>query len=321
MPLTHDPEFAKALEPLLPMLAARPTPELHDVQAHREMILSFFESTMGPLPNFPDEISVDTLTVKSYDGADITVFHTYRKEAPSGAPTSAVIHVYGGGMIAGSADLFIKAVSLKARATRAQFFLVDYRKAPENPHPAPTEDVYAALKWLNENAAKFNVDPARIGIYGVSAGGGIAAGVAIMARDRQLSPPLAKQVLSCPMLDDRNLYPIDGVEELAFWKVGDNITGWTALLGDKVGKEGVSPYAAPARVESVEGLPPIYIDVGEIDIFKAEDIEYIMRFAKANISAEFHLYPGVPHGWEGLAPDLPVSKRAIENRIRALSSI
>lgn len=320
MPLAHDPEFAKALEPLLPMLAARPKPEAHDVQTRREMLEALFRSLMGALPDLPD-VSVDTFAVKSYDGADITVIRAYPKEAPSGPPTSAVIHAHGGGMIAGSADIFVKAVSLNAGATRAQFFSVNYRLAPEHPHPAPTEDVYAALKWVNENATKFNVDPARIGITGESAGGGIAAGVAIMARDRQLSPSLAKQVLIYPMLDDRNLSPIDGMEELASWKIGDNVTGWTALLGDKAGKEGVSPYAAPARVESVEGLPPIYIDVGELDIFKAEDIEYITRFAKANISAEFHLYPGLPHAWEGIAFDLPATKRAMENRIRALSSI
>lgn len=320
MRLTHDPEFAQALEPLLPMLAARPTPKVHDIQTRREMIPAIFGSLMDSLPDSPG-VSVDTLTVKSYDGAKITVFHIYPKEAPSGAPTSALIHAYGGGMIAGSAGMFVKAVALTAAATRAQFFSVDYRKAPEHPHPAPTEDVFAALKWLNENAATFNVDPARIGITGESAGGGIAAGVAIMARDRKLCPPLAKQVLIYPMLDDGNLSPINGMEELAFWKAADNITGWTALLGDKVGKEGVSPYAAPARVESVEGLPPIYIDVGELDIFKVEDIEYIARFAKANISVEFHLYPGLPHGWEGIAPDLPATRRAMENRIRALSTI
>lgn len=320
MPLTHDSEFAKVLQPLLPMLAARPIPEVHDVQARREILVAMVNTMADALPDTPG-VSVDTLIVKSYDGADITVLHVYAKEAPLGAPTSAFIHAHGGGMIAGSPELFTKAISMRASATGAQFFSVGYRKAPEYPHPAPTEDVFAALKWLNENAAKVNVDPARIGVSGESAGGGIVAGVAIMARDRQLSPPLAKQVLIYPMLDDRNLTPIAGLEELAFWRVGDNITGWTALLGDKAGKEGVSPYAAPARVESVEGLPPIYIDIGDLDIFKFENIEYIARFAKANISTEFHIYPGLPHAWEGLALGISASKRAIENRNRVWSSI
>jgi len=320
MPLSYDPEFAKALEPLIPKLAAIPMPKAHDIQARRDRIPAIFGSMMAALPEVPD-VSVDNLTVKSYDGADIIVYHIYPNEIPSGPQTSAYIYVWGGGMISGSASLFIKPVSLMASATRTQFFSVDYRIAPENPHPTPTEDVYAALEWLTENHEKFNIDPTRIGITGESAGGGIAAGVSIMARDRQLSPPLAKQVLIYPMLDDRNCFPIPGLEELAFWKADDNLTGWTALLGDEVGKDSVSPYAAPIRVESVEGLPPIYIDVGELDIYKQENVEYIRRFMKANISAEFHLYPGVPHGFEGIAPTSTATRKATENRIRALCSI
>jgi acetyl esterase/lipase len=320
MPLSFDPEYAKALEPLLPMLAAQPTLKVHDVEGRRQLLKAFSEASASIIPEAPG-VSIDTLAVKSYDGADIAIFHVYPKKVLSGETSPAYIHAHGGGMIAGSAEIFIKAVALTVAATQVQFFSVNYRKAPENPHPAPTEDVYAALTWVKENAAKFNIDPTRIGITGESSGGGIAAGVAIMARDRKLSPPLAKQVLIYPMLDDRNLSPIDGVEELAFWRSSDNVTGWTALLGGKVGKDDVSPYAAPARVATVQGLPPLYIDVGELDILKAENIEYITRFAKANISTEFHLYPGLPHGWEAIAPHLPVTKKATENRIRALTSI
>ncbi|KAH8589806.1 Alpha/Beta hydrolase protein [Bisporella sp. PMI_857] len=321
MPLSFEPEYAKALEPLLPMLAALPPPKVHDVEGRRQQMKGFFESSTSIIPEAPG-VSIDTLAVKSYDGADITIFHVYpKKEASPGETSPAFIHAHGGGMIAGSAETFIKATALTVAATQVQFFSVNYRKAPEHPHPAPTEDVYAALTWVKENATKFNIDPTRIGITGESAGGGIAAGVAIMARDREMSPPLAKQVLIYPMLDDRNLSPIDGIEELALWKSSDNVTGWTALLSEQAGKEGVSPYAAPARVASVQGLPPLYIDVGELDIFKAEVIEYITRFTRANISTEFHLYPGLPHGWEAIAPRISATKKAMENRIRALTSI
>jgi acetyl esterase/lipase len=320
MSCTRDPEFTQALEPLLPMLAAGPTPEVHDIHTRRQTIQALFGTLKDAIPDLSD-VSNYRLTVKSYDGAEINVIRIYPNKVPLDARTSAFIHVHGGGMIAGSADLFIKSVAVTAGATRAQFFSVDYRKAPEHPHPTPTEDVYAALKWLNQNADTFNIDRARIGITGESAGGGIAAGVAIMARDQMLWPPLAKQVLVYPMLDDRNLSPIDSMEEIALWKAADNITGWTALLGDKAGKDDVSPYAAPGRLESVEGLPSIYIDVGELDIFKHEAIEYIARFVRANVSAEFHLYPGLPHGWECIAPNIPATKRATENRVRALSSI
>lgn len=320
MPLSYDPEFAKALEPLLPKLAVIPIPKVHDIQARRDRIPAIFGSMIDAIPDAPD-VSVDALTIKSYDGADITIYHIYPTETPHRPPTSAYIYAWGGGMISGCAEMFIKPVSLTASATRAQFFSVNYRIAPENPHPTPTEDVFAALKWLTQNYAEFNIDPTRIGITGESAGGGIAAGVSIMARDRQLSPPLAKQVLIYPLLDDRNLLPIPGLEELAFWKADDNMTGWTALLGDQVGTDDVSPYAAPTRVDSVKGLPPIYIDVGELDILRQENLNYIARFMKANISAEFHLYPGVPHGFEGIAPTSTATRKATENRIRAFCSI
>lgn len=111
------------------------------------------------------------------------------------------------------------------------------------------------------------------------------------------------------------------LDELATWKAGDNMTGWTALLGDKAGQDGVSPYAAPARVESVKGFPPIYIDVGELDIFRGDCLEYISRLTKANISAEFHLYPGAPHAFEAIAPMSTAAKKALDNRIKALCSI
>lgn len=321
MPLAYDPEYAKVLEPLLPVLATQPTLQVHDVEGHRQLLKAFFERSSIPSAQ---GVSIDKLTVKSFDGADIDVFHIYvDKQSPlgNGKATAAYVHAHGGGYTSGSAEMFSKAVALTVAATRLPFFSVEYRKAPEDPHPTPAEDVYAALSWIQKNAAMFNIDPARIGITGESAGGGLAAAVAIMARDRKLSPPLAKQVLIYPSLDDRNLLPIDGLENLAFWKSTDNVTGWTALLGDEAGKGVVSAYAAPARVASVEDLPPLYIDVGELDIFKAENMEYALRCAKANISTEFHLYPGVPHGWEAVAPGIQTTIKATENRIKAYTSI
>nr|AVY05523.1 arylesterase/monoxygenase [Nodulisporium sp.] len=321
MPLAYDSEYAKALEPM-PILAPRPTPKVHDVGTRRRQLDSNVEASLGPVP-VPSNVSIDTLKVPSYDQAEITVLRVYPKKAAEASPTAsaAFIHVHGGGFISGSAQTFVKATALTASATKLQFFTVDYRKAPEHPHPTPAEDVYAALKWVQDNAARFGVDPARIGITGESSGGGIAASVAIMARDRKLSPPLAKQVLVYPMLDDRNLSPVDGVEELAVWKCADNVTGWTALLGDQAGKANTSPYAAAARVASVEGLPPLYIDVGELDMFREEAMEYALRFVKASISTEFHLYPGLPHGWEAYAPFISTTQRAIGNRHRALTSM
>lgn len=320
MPLQYSQEFSEALKPFLPELELLSQLQPHDVQSRREAIPKLFSSALETIPNAPDTL-VQAFTIKSYDEAEIAVYHIYPTDAPSSTPTPAYIHVHGGGMISGNAKMFVNAASYSSSASRTQFFTVDYRKAPEAPHPTPAEDVYASLLWLMENAPRFNVDSTRVGITGESSGGGIAAGVAIMARDRQLHPPLAKQVLIYPMLDSRNVSPIEGIEELALWKANDNKTGWTALLGNQMGCEEISPYASPARVASVKNLPAIYMDVGELDIFKAEIIEYARRFADANINTELHVYPGLPHGWEGIAPAMTATGRAIQNRIEALGSI
>jgi acetyl esterase/lipase len=213
-----------------------------------------------------------------------------------------------------------------ARAVAAQgvqHFAVDYPRAPEHPAPASLEDCYAALQWLSAHARELHVDPARIVIYGVSAGGGLAAGVALMARDRGLSPPLAKQVLVYPMLDDRTHYPDDWpARPFLTFTAEDNVMSWDAYVGaDKRGREDadVSIYAAPGRAENLEGLPSTYIDVGGLDLFRDENLRFAQRLAEANVEVEFHLYPGLPHGFEN--PQTWVTTRAVENRIKAVQSV
>jgi acetyl esterase/lipase len=174
------------------------------------------------------------------------------------------------------------------------------------------------LEWVHDHALEFQVDPARIGIFGESAGGGLAAATAIMARDRKLNPPLAKQILVYPMLDDRNKKDFGIYNDLVTWKQEDNVTGWSAMLGDRVGADDVEPTAAPARITDASGLPPTYLDVGSFDLFVDENIAYVAKLVAANIEVEFHLYPGLPHGFELVAPGIPVTRMATENRVRAV---
>ena len=231
-------------------------------------------------------------------------------------------------MILGAVPEFTKSIAMQVSASSVPFFAVEYRLAPEHPHPTPIEDCFSALTWLRDNAAKLNVDPTRIGVLGESAGGGLAAGTALLARDRDFSPSLAKQILIYPMLDDRNTTPDSALEHLAVWGYDDNVTGWGALLGSKAGqadagdgsgKGGIS-YAAPARATSLAGLPDAYIEVGALDIFRDEDIKYSQRLVAAGVMTEFHLYPGVPHAFEAIAPEAAVTKSALANRIRAMQS-
>jgi acetyl esterase/lipase len=212
-----------------------------------------------------------------------------------------------------------KVIKNLVSASGVQIFAVDYRLAPEVRYPVPIGDAWAGLKYVSENATKHGVDPTRIAVMGDSAGGGLAAGLALMARDESLSPPLAKQILIYPMMDDTTINPNKALEPFLTWSYDDNITGWQAYLGDE--GNGPTPYyAAAARAPTVAGLPPTYIDVGELDIFRDENMDYVRRLTAANISTEFHLYPGLPHAFELFAIKTSVAAAAIANRVKAMTS-
>lgn len=321
MSLQLHPEFAKVAEPWLTMLANSPKPKVHDVESRRANLGAILNQVNGAVPP-PADVEIKVYHTKADDGHSVPIYHFRKTTAAAEGPTSALLHTHGGGYVAATVPEFQPAVAALVSLSGMQVFSVDYRLAPEHPFPVPFEDAYAGLLWLNQHAAEFNVDPARIAVYGESAGGGLAAGLAVAARDRKLSPPLAKQILVYPMIDDRNLNPVNPeLAKLLFWGVDDNVTGWTAYLGDQAGKEGTSPYAAAARVESVEGLPRTYLDCGNLDLFVKEDLEYVSRLNAAAIDTEVHIYPGLPHAFELTARGSDVVKVAFENRIKAMHMV
>ncbi|MFC7534228.1 alpha/beta hydrolase [Actinoplanes sp. GCM10030250] len=239
---------------------------------------------------------------------------------PSGAETGlpGIYHTHGGGMVLGNNRTGVDALQDWALEVPAVIVSVEYRLAPEHPHPAPVEDCYAGLLWTAEHAAELGIDPQRLVIAGASAGGGLAAGVALLARDRG-GPELAGQMLLCPMIDDRNDTP--SAVQMAgrgVWDRTANDTGWTALLGAGRGGPDVSPYAAPARASDLSGLPPAFIDVGSAETFRDEDVAYASRIWQAGGRAELHVWPGGFHGFDMLAPQAAVSQDARAARVRWL---
>ncbi len=211
-------------------------------------------------------------------------------------------------------------VSRYVAHTGVSMLSLDYRLAPEHPHPTPVEDAYTGLLWLTAHADELGVDLDRIAVMGDSAGGGIAAAVAILRRDR-LGPPLARQILLYPMLDDRTATPDPYIAPFAGWSYEDNVTGWTALLGDHAGGPNVEASAAPARLTDATGLPPAYIEVGQLDIFRDEAIRYALTLSHAGVPIELHVHPGVPHEYDAIAFDADVSQRARADRHRVLKSL
>jgi len=229
-----------------------------------------------------------------------------RNDAPA-ADTAALISLHGGGLVLGSyadedgiLDSWCSRLDLVGIA-------VEYRLAPETRYPGPLEDAYAALRWTYEHAAELGIDPKRIGVRGVSAGGGLAAALCLLARDRG-EVPVAFQLLDCPMLDDRQCTPSSRQDGLPVWSRESNAFGWRSYLGDLYGAD--VPYtAAPARALDLTGLPPTFVSVGSTDGFRDEDIDYALRLNQAGVPCELHVYPGAPHGY-GLAPNAAVSRRS-----------
>jgi acetyl esterase/lipase len=225
-------------------------------------------------------------------------------------PTAALYNIHGGGMIIGDRRTGLAPMLEWAEELGAAVVSVEYRLAPETPHPGPVEDCYAGLVWTAAHADELGIDPERIVVAGGSAGGGLAAAVALLARDRG-GPALAAQLLLCPMLDDRN--DTASARQMAgrgIWDRASNEVGWTALLGAARGGPDVSPYAAPARATDLSGLPPAFIDVGSAETFRDEAVTYASRIWQAGGVAELHVWPGGFHGFALMATQAAVSRAA-----------
>ncbi|QFZ77947.1 alpha/beta hydrolase fold domain-containing protein [Streptomyces fagopyri] len=312
-PPPFDPELAAALE----VVSEQMSPALYPgmIPALREEMAAW-EGADSDL-TMDGAFEVEDRTVPGPRGApDISLLVC----RPTGTDVTVpvVYHTHGGGMVVGDRRSGVAEILGWASELGTAVVSVEYRLAPENPHPAPVEDCYAGLVWTAGHAAELGFDAGRIVVADGSAGGGLAAAVGLLARDRG-GPALLGQVLLCPMLDDRNDTPSSHqMAGLGLWDRTANDTGWTALLGDARGGPDVSPYAAPARAGDLSGLPPAFIDVGSAETFRDEAVAYATRMWQAGGRAELHVWPGGFHGYDQLAPQAALSQDTKAARLRWL---
>lgn len=253
--------------------------------------LSAMRSGLNAMPPLP--ASDVTFTDYEIEGGDVTV-RVHRSSNSTGT-LPCVYSIHGGGYVLGDYTMDDARFAKLCPLLNCVGVSVEYRLAPEFPYPTPLEDCYAGLVWTHEHAEELGIDPTRIGISGVSAGGGLAAALALLARDRG-SPAIAFQLLECPMVDDRQVTTSSLLDGLAVWSRESNTYGWGSYLGDLYGTDAIPAHAAPARADDLTGLPPAFVCVGGADGFRDEDIEYAKRLGQAGVPTELHVYPGAPHG-------------------------
>ncbi|WP_405965359.1 alpha/beta hydrolase [Streptomyces sp. NBC_00723] len=316
MSLGFDPAFAQVFAPMAEAMSHAMPPAVGDVPARRAIWEPIIGAASAAQP-IPTDVTTAEHHATAADGTQITM-RWYAKTGAAAGP--AVLFFHGGGYIFGHIDLFDGPVSRYVSASGVPMLSVEYRRAPEHPFPTPLEDAYAALCWLHEHAGELGVERGRIAVMGDSAGGGLAAALSILTRERG-GPAIARQILLMPMLDDRTTTPDPHIEPYLLWSYEDSRTAWPALLGDAAGRPDVPATAAPARLQDATGLPPAYIEVGQLDAFRDEDLAYATKLSRAGVPVEFHLHPGVPHEFDSIAFTTDVARRAIADRVRVLASL
>ena len=316
MDLNTNDASRRLVDPeLLPMLDLIPAVEL------TEEALPVLREARFPLPETPgaaEAVSLETRTLPGPKGAPDVQILVYRPRQASGL-LPCIFHVHGGGFVGGSADSLTPVHLAMAMQLDCMIVSVDYRLAPEVCFPGAVEDCYAALAWLFTKAQALGVDDQRIGVMGESAGGGLAAALALLVRDRG-EHRLAFQHLTYPMLDDRTCVTTDPHPHVGqfIWTPQMNLFGWSALLGRAPGSTDVSPYAAPARAQDLSRLPATFISTGALDLFLEEDLDYGRRLLRQGVPVEMHVYPGGFHGFDFMA-DAGVSRAARRDSLAALA--
>ncbi|MGW5171575.1 alpha/beta hydrolase [Streptomyces nodosus] len=285
-------------------------------QLSAEVLVHLRQIPSTPVDTFLADRHVDRreVTVPAQDGTPIplSVFTPAHPDRTDGAP--CIYWMHGGGMLMGDRFSQIDIPLEWLEEFGAVVVTVDYRLAPEATGTALVDDCYQGLLWIAEHAVELGIDPTRIVVAGASAGGGLAAGVTLLARDLG-TPAIAAQMLVCPMLDHRNTTTSSRQYsgEPGVWTREMNAFAWHAVLGDLTDDE-VSAYVSPAVADDLSGLPTTYIDTGSAEVFRDEDTDYATRIWAAGGQAELHVWAGGFHGFDALYPQAKISATARRTR-------
>jgi acetyl esterase/lipase len=282
-----------------------------DWRALREAVTGEYAAMVAAAPPMPAGVDMEDLTILADDGWSMRGRWYSRGDDRPGA---AVVYAHGGGMVAGALDDYDQQVATYVSETGVPFLSIDYRLSPEVKGARPAEDALHAVRWLISHAADRGVEAGRIALMGDSAGGGVVVSAAVLARERDV--PVAALVLVFPMLDDRVDDASPALEPFLTWTAEMNAVGWAARIDGPV-----TAATSPARLEDHRGLPPTYIEVGDLDLFRNEAIAFAARLAEADVPLELHVHPSVPHGYDTMAPDAAVVRRAMADRLRVLSAL
>ncbi len=310
-----DPELREPLEGFLAAIGGGF--DLGNLQATREMVKGMIAAVKAQVPPIGG-VDTEDRKVPGRDGQPDVPVRVYRPSAAAGRAVPALLWMHAGGWMLGDLEMDDLALAALAKEIGCVIVSVDYRLSPEHRFPAALHDCYAALAWLADESRALGVDPARIAVGGASAGGNLAASLALLARQRG-GPRIAYQLLIYPSLDDRTALPAsDDHPETYFWSRQNSIDAWTAYLGHPPGRDGVPTLAAPARATDLTGLPPAYIAVGTLDPFLDENIDYARKLIDANVACELRVYPGAFHAFDVFASQGRISQQFAADRNAAL---
>lgn len=281
--------------------------------AERRILMNTFLS-LNPVN---EHVTREDFFIPGIESAPNVKIRLYRPISKESLCDGALMVIHGGGMVMGNIDVDDANASFLCESLNVVTISVEYRLAPEHPFPAAIEDCHAAAGWLFSSAQELGINSTKIAVFGGSAGGGLAIGLALLLRDRN-EANFALVMAPYPMIDDRNTTASSHeITNLGVWDRLANIESWNWYLGDAMSDSDISPYAAPSRAKNLSNLPPIFIDVGTCDLFRDENIEFAERLAEQG-ACEFHLYEGAFHASELIVPEAQISQTTWNSRISAL---